>query len=305
MTRPSGRVTFGSFEFAPSSGELWLEGRRVRLQRQPSRLLELLIARPGDVVSREEIRLALWGDGTHVDFERSLNFCVAKLRSALGDDAAAPRFVETVPTRGYRFIAAVTAATDSTDTLATDSTESTEIRATDRTENTDHGFGSWSRSPAIVAGGALVLVVAAFALWQYRQAAAMPKIVVVPFHNETGSPDLDRLAKGVSDAAVARLAAPERLAHLLVIGNASNLPPFSFKPANMKALGESLGAQYLLLGQMKKDDRRMRIVAHLIRVSDQTHLWAKTFDTDTLDLEQQAAIAEQIAASVVETLPRG
>jgi TolB-like protein len=112
---------------------------------------------------------------------------------------------------------------------------------------------------------------------------ALPKIVVVPFHNETGSADLDRVAKGVSDAAVARLATPERLAHLLVIGNASDLT-FSFKPANMKALGESLGAQYLLLGQMKKDDRRLRIVAHLIRVSDQTHLWAKTYDRDTLDL---------------------
>ena len=134
----------------------------------------------------------------------------------------------------------------------------------------------------------------------YRQAnPAPPKIVVVPFHNETGSPDLDRVAKGVSDATVARLATPERLAHLLVIGNASDLT-FSFKPANMKALGESLGAQYLLLGQMKKDDRRLRIVAHLIRVSDQTHLWAKTYDSDTLDLAQQASIAEEIAKSVAE-----
>src|SRR6187455_3661815 len=105
MTSP--RVRFASFEFETATGELWLDGRRVRLQRQPSRLLELLLVRPGDVISREEIRLALWGDNTHVDFERSLNFCVGKLRSALRDNAAAPRFVETVPTRGYRFIARV------------------------------------------------------------------------------------------------------------------------------------------------------------------------------------------------------
>ena len=81
------RARFGRFEFDAATGELWLDGRRVRLQRQPSRLLELLLARPGDVVSREEIRLALWGEDTHVDFERSLNFCVAKLRSALRDNA--------------------------------------------------------------------------------------------------------------------------------------------------------------------------------------------------------------------------
>jgi DNA-binding winged helix-turn-helix (wHTH) protein/TolB-like protein len=287
------KTKFGSFEFDAATGELWRDGRRVRLQRQPSRLLELLTARPGEVVSREEIRQALWGDDTHVDFERSLNFCVAKLRSALRDNAASPRFIETLPTRGYRFIAAVT-ATDRTDRVTTDGTDDTDQRA-----------GSMSRSRWFVAAAVLVLVVAAFALWQYRHLVSPPKIVVVPFHNETGSPDLDRLAKGVSDATVARLATPERLTHLLVIGNASNLPPFSFKPANMKAMGDSLGAQYLLLGQMKKDDRRLRIVAHLIRVSDQTHLWAKTYDTDTLDLTQQASIAEEIASSVAATVPRG
>src|SRR5204863_7556596 len=103
------RVRFGPFAFDAATGELWRAGRRVRLQRQPSRLLELLAARPGEVISREEIRLALWGDDTHVDFGRSLNFCVAKLRSALRDNAVAPHFVETVPTRGYRLIVAVVA----------------------------------------------------------------------------------------------------------------------------------------------------------------------------------------------------
>src|SRR5690348_1623685 len=104
--RPS-KIRFADFTFDTASGELWRGDRRVALQRQPSRLLELLIAKPGELVGRDEIRAALWGDDTHVDFERSLNFCVARLRSALRDDAADPRFVETVPTRGYRFIAAV------------------------------------------------------------------------------------------------------------------------------------------------------------------------------------------------------
>jgi len=288
------RVRFASFEFETATGELWQDGRRVRLQRQPSRLLELLVARPGEVISREEIRLGLWGDNTHVDFERSLNFCVAKLRSALRDNAVSPRFIETVPTRGYRFIAPVAPA------------------GTDAAGVADHPEPSvplvlgrrrlaWITAVATAAG--IIGLGAAY----YRSAnPALPKIVVVPFHNETGSPDLDRVAKGVSDATVARLATPERLPQLLVIGNASDLA-FSFKPANMKAMGESLGAQYLLLAQMKKDDRRLRIVAHLIRVSDQTHLWAKTYDRETLDLSQQAAIAEEIAKSVTDTIgsPKG
>jgi len=278
---PSGpRVGFGRFTFDRATGELWRDRRRVRLQRQPGRLLEVLLARPGDVVTREEIRAALWGDGTHVDFERSLNFCVAKLRAALGDDAAAPRFVETVPTRGYRFTATARA------------TESTATEYTAR--------AGWVATA--IAG---ILLIAIFAVYSSKHPSSeTPKIVVVPFHNETGSPDFDRIAKGVSDAAVAQLATPERLPRLLVIGNAANLQ-FSFRPRDMKATGESLGAQYLLLGQLKKDDRRVRVMAHLIRVSDQTHLWAKTYDTDVLDLPQQSAIAEQIAASVVQTLPKG
>jgi TolB-like protein/DNA-binding winged helix-turn-helix (wHTH) protein len=287
------RTRFGVFEFDAGTGELWRERRRVRLQRQPSRLLELLIARPGEVVSRDEIRQALWGDDTHVDFERSLNFCVAKLRSALRDNAASPQFVETVPTRGYRFIASVEAAATPSGPAHADAASPIMPLRQPR-----QPWWLWAAALA-----AVLVFAGAEARWQ-RPAPAVPTIVIVPFHNETGSGDLDRIAKGVSDATVVRLATPERLPYLKVIGNASDLS-FSFKPANMKAMGESLGAQYLLLGQMKRDDRRLRIVAHLIRVSDQTHLWAKTYDTDTLDLPQQASIAEEIAKSVTATVPRG
>jgi TolB-like protein/DNA-binding winged helix-turn-helix (wHTH) protein len=291
------RTRFGLFEFEAGTGELWREGRRVRLQRQPSRLLELLLARPGDLVPRDEIRQALWGHDTHVDFERSLNFCVAKLRSALRDNAASPRFVETVPTRGYRFIAPVFIGPPG-DAAAASGSEAAVVPSP---SGSRRPFArAW---PFLAAAAAAVLLVAgAQALRPRPMPPAMPKIVVVPFHNETGSADLDRIAKGVSDATVVRLATPERLTRLLVIGNASDLA-FSFKPANMKAMGESLGAQYLLLGQMKRDDQRLRIVAHLIRVSDQTHLWAKTYDTDMLDLPQQASIAEEIAKSVAATVP--
>ena len=113
----------------------------------------------------------------------------------------------------------------------------------------------------------LVAAVAGLRGW-FPLAGGAPKVVVVPFHNETGVPDLDRVAKGVSDAIVVKLAAAS---NLRVIGNASGLT-FSFRPADMKAMGDALGAQYLVLGQMKRDEHQMRIVAHLIRVSDQTHV---------------------------------
>ena len=101
------RVQFGVFEFDPTSGDLRKGGLRIRVQEQPLKILGLLVARPGEVITREELRQALWPGDTFVDFERSLNTAVNKLREALGDRAQNPRFIETLPRRGYRFIAPV------------------------------------------------------------------------------------------------------------------------------------------------------------------------------------------------------
>jgi len=291
MPRPF-RGRFGPFEFDAASGELTRDGRRVPLQRQPARLLELLLAKPGEVVAREEIRLALWGEDTHVDFERSLNFCVAKLRAALRDSAGDPQFIETLPTRGYRFIARVTRDEDAGTRDDGDRVDESVVRV-DR-DSPDPGRGragvmSWT---TVTVGIAIAAVIVLRVFVDLRP--GVPKVVVVPFKNETGAPELDRLAKGVSDATVAKLAESDRVR---VIGNAAGLT-LSFRSRDMKAIGESLGAEYLVLGQMKKDDRHMRIVAHLIRVSDQTHVWAYTYDTVMLDLSEQASIAEAIAKAV-------
>ncbi|HVS65327.1 MAG TPA: winged helix-turn-helix domain-containing protein [Thermoanaerobaculia bacterium] len=98
---------FVDHRFDPRTGELWRNGRPVDLQQQPAKLLDVLTASPGELVERERLRRVLWDEGTHVDYERCINFTVRQLRRALGDDAQAPRFVETLPRRGYRFVARV------------------------------------------------------------------------------------------------------------------------------------------------------------------------------------------------------
>src|SRR6185295_5470645 len=100
-----GAIRFSVFELDQSAGELTRLGRRIAIAPQPFRVLWHLSNRAGEVVSREELRRLLWGDHTHVDFDRSLNFCIAEVRRSLGDSARQPRFVETLPQRGYRFIA--------------------------------------------------------------------------------------------------------------------------------------------------------------------------------------------------------
>jgi DNA-binding winged helix-turn-helix (wHTH) protein len=101
------RIRFGAFDFEPASGELRRDGTHVRLQSQPAQVLALLLAQPGEIVTREALREAIWGTQTFVDFDRSLNFCVSQIRAALKDSAESPVYVKTLPKRGYQFIAPV------------------------------------------------------------------------------------------------------------------------------------------------------------------------------------------------------
>ena len=103
----SGVISFGSFQLDPETGSLEKHGVRVRLPRQPARILKILAQRAGEVVTREELRDELWGSDTFVDFEHGLNAAINKLRQVLGDSAEKPRFIETLPGQGYRFVAAV------------------------------------------------------------------------------------------------------------------------------------------------------------------------------------------------------
>ncbi len=163
------------------------------------------------------------------------------------------------------------------------------------------GFGK--RVAGVVAAAVLAAVAAvAWTVHTSRAATEPPRLVVVPFDNETGSAEFDRLSKNLSDMAVARLAIPERIERLKVIGNAS--VRFSFVPRDLKAIGESLDAQYILLGQVTRDDRRIRVIAHLIRSSDQSHLWANPYDRATLDLNGQSELAESIATAVIDRISR-
>src|SRR5262252_9262515 len=101
------RRRFGRFELDLRSGTLLKDGRRVRLQPQPSRVLTMLVARSGDVISREELRHAIWDSATFVEFDQGLNYCIRQIRQALGDDATEPVYVETIKKVGYQFIAPV------------------------------------------------------------------------------------------------------------------------------------------------------------------------------------------------------
>jgi DNA-binding winged helix-turn-helix (wHTH) protein/TolB-like protein len=275
------RVQFGVFELDLETAALTRQGVPIRLQPQPARVLTILAGRSGEVVSREDLRREIWAHGTFVDFERGLNFCIAQIRAALGDQSDSPRFIETLPKRGYRFIAPVR-------------------------ELPKEAASSWAgpsskrRALLRVVAAILVLIAATAALMLasgWGQRARPIRVAVVPFDNQTGQDAFDDIAIGIADATVARLATGDRAKHLRVIGNAAILRrPRSFR--DIKAIGEAVHADYVVLAQLERDATHVRLIAHLIRVSDESHVWANIFDRSAFPLDTQAEIAEAIAREV-------
>jgi DNA-binding winged helix-turn-helix (wHTH) protein/TolB-like protein len=283
----SASVSFGLFAFDPGTGLLTREGAPVKLQPQPAKVLAVLVAHAGEVVSRDLLRHEVWPEGTFVDFERGLNFCIAQIRGALGDSAESPRFIETLPKRGYRFIAPIGRPAPAPVAPSPPPPLASPTRRV-------------SRVPIAILA-ALVLVTGALVAGAWRGALDRTvRIAVVPFDNETGLDDFDLIARGVADATVARLATAERVGRFAVIGNAAALQqPRAFR--DLKRIGLELDADYVVLAQMKKDEARVRLIAHLIRIADESHIWANTY-APAFSLTVQAEIAEAIAGAVVKTL---
>lgn len=286
MTGASERVRFGLFEFDPARCELRREGVMVRLQAQPAQVLAALLERAGEVVTREELRAAVWDSATYVDFDRGLNFCIAQIRAALGDDSSEPHFIRTLPKRGYQFIAP--AQSVSANGGAAGAGLQSSIRS--------HRYPA---TAAFVIAAVLLLAVGLSAGYWLRArqiSKRHPIVAVVRFDNETANAALDPLADGLTDTVVEQLTA-QGDGHFEVIGNARILR-LPRDQRDLSAIASSLNANYVVLGQVQSNGAQTRVLAHLIRLPDQTHLWVARTDRAIGDpLAAQSEIAQKIAAA--------
>lgn len=258
---------FGTFDFHVESGQLSKDGRVVPLERQPARVLAVLLARAGELVSRDDLRASIWGSDTHVDFDRGLAYCVSQIRGALGDRGGNPRFVQTLPRRGYTFIAPVTSSpsTTTTDVPPPHPPVAPHEPAPATFSRVD------ARQVSILAAASLGLLLFAVSLFVYGRSDGV-LVAVSVFDNETGIAEYDRPIAGLSDLVVTELAnlAPGRLA---VIGNAEVLRrPRNIR--NLKAVTDGVRADFVLLGQLQQGEQGLRFITHVIRLSDMAHLKA-------------------------------
>jgi DNA-binding winged helix-turn-helix (wHTH) protein/TolB-like protein len=292
---------FGTFCFNPASLELTRDGRAVRLEPQPARALALLLSRPGEVVTRDELRAAIWGEHTHVDYDRGLAYCLAQVRTALADSADNPRFVQTLPKRGFRFVAPVTAAHSERAAIEAAPALGPDVPAPLSPAAAAPPHGWWrARGPWL---GALAAAVVLALIWVRADTPPrQTQVAVSVFDNETGDPSLDRFVAGLSDLVVSRLTelAPSQVG---VIGNAAALrQPRAIR--NLKTLAAAVAADYIVIGQLQRQDAGLRFILHFIRLRDEVHLSARrlertAFDVTGLDADVVREAERAVRAHVV------
>ena len=285
MRMKSGCYRFGVFEFDAEKLELRRQGAAVHLQSQPARVLACLIQNSDRTVTREELRAAIWGNETFVDFERGLNFCISQIRSALGDDSARPIYIQTLPKRGYQFVAPVEFV-------------SREVEPRENQASIP-AAPSASRRGWVIAGVAVILLAAVgFAAAHFWRRGAVsgqqPIIAVVRFDNETENPATTRFSDGLTDNVVERLSALSN-GKYEVIGNARILRG-PREERDLNVIARELHAKYIVLGQIQADHDKTRILAHLIRMPEQTHVWVVRADGQTLNdpLSLETELAQHI-----------
>jgi len=238
-------VRFDCYEVDLAGGQVYKRGARVPLREQSFRVLASLVEHPGQAVTREDLRRQLWPDEVFVDFDNILNSAVARLREALGDSASQPRFIETLPKHGYRFIAPVS------ETVAT----------------------------------------------AEAAPARRPRLLVLPFVNSSGDPAQEYFIDAVTDEVITELAAltPGELA---VIARTTAM---HYKGTNkdVSRIAREVTVDYVVEGTVRRGDDRVAMAVQLIRVSDQTHVFAKRFEADLGDIfNVYRSVAQAIGAQI-------
>lgn len=319
----AGAARFGVYEVDLDACELRKQGVRVRLQDQPYQVLRILLERPGEVVRREDLRQRIWPADTFVDFDHGLNNAVKRLREALGDSADFPRYVETVPRRGYRFIATVEMirparpgpAASSGGDFTSDHLPASNAspKGLVPSQGPPHQSILQTQRGPLAAAVLLVLLAALLILEVPRlrkqtlkavgpvhdSSQRIQSIAVLPLTNLSGDPAQEYFADGMTEELITDLS---QIAALKVISRTSVMR-FKKTDKSMPEIARELGADALVEGTVMRFGGRVRITAQLINGTTDKHLWGASFERRAEDvLALQREVARSIAKQIQGTL---
>jgi TolB-like protein/DNA-binding winged helix-turn-helix (wHTH) protein/Flp pilus assembly protein TadD len=293
--RPSGIVRFGTFEADLRSGELRKQGKRIKIQEQPFHVLTVLLQRPGEVVTREELRNQNWPPDTFVDFDNSLNTAINKLRDTLGDSANSPRFIETLPRRGYRFIAPVVSEQESKPPVCGEESKTAENQPARKSRTR-----RWLVFAALMTLISLALAYVALHI-RARDVghSKINSLAVLPLKNLSGDPAQEYLADGMTEELIGRLTG---IRDLRVISRTSVMG-FKDTKLTLPQIAKILNVDALVEGSVIRDGNHIRVHAQLIRAATDEHFWSETYDRQIEDvLALQSDVAQAIAERIAVTI---
>lgn len=288
---------FADFEADVHAGQLRRDGVRVPLQEQPFQVLAALLERPGELVWREDLRQQVWPRDTFVEFDHALNTAVKKIRIALGDCANSPCYIETIPKRGYRFVAPVRL-----DPVSGGEPSALGGKRHRVNRLLPPPFRSWFGSPLRITLAATVLLSMALLGMRWRTVLQDTKehhiaMAVLPLEDWSNDSSRISLCDGIGEELITQLARIEP-SRLTVAPRASTLP-YRHTTKTVAEVAHDLHANYLLEGNLRGDSHHVRVTVELIRVSDQARIWGDNFDRETGDpLALESEIADAIAANV-------
>jgi TolB-like protein/DNA-binding winged helix-turn-helix (wHTH) protein/Flp pilus assembly protein TadD len=287
-TPPVQTVRFGVFELDVRAGELRKRGVKIPLQGLPVQVLTILLENPGHVVTRDELRTRLWPADTFVDFDHSLHNAIARLREALGENANSPRFVETLPRRGYRFIGPL-------DSPVVPQSAAPAVKRS----------GPFRRAllPAVLVLLAVVVVLVGLNVGGVRSrlfgkpvsAALIDSIAVLPLKNLSDDREQDYFADGMTEALITDLG---KVSALRVISRTSVM---RYKDTNkpLPEIAQELQVDALVEGTVARSGDRLRITANLVQASPERHIWAETYERNLSDV---IALQNDVARTITQQI---
>lgn len=271
-------LRFGVFEIDLANAELRRGGVLIRITPQQFRLLQYLAGHAGEVLTREQIQREIWGSTTFVDFDRNLNVCIAQLRAALNDDPEGSRFIQTVPRRGYRFVAPV---------LRVEPAQKVQGR-------------KWT---VLALAGLIACLVGAGGYLTLRQASESDaiRIAVLPFDGLSPAAQDDPFLDGLTEELISDFGSLQP-ARLGVIGR-SSVMRYKGARRELDRIGRELRVEYVVEGSLRRSGARVRLTSRLVRATDQVQVWTETFEQDESSLfEMQEEAAARITAGILQRL---
>src|ERR1051326_932115 len=296
-------IRFGVLEADLSSSELRKSGVRVKLHAQPFQVLSVLLQHPGELVTRQQLSKELWAEYTFVDSEQGLATAISKIREALGDSADNPRYVETLPRRGYRFIANVTEIDTAPGPKPELAASATTSQAAERTKAKRR---PWASARNIVVIAIVVVAMALTAIWlrrtQSHASTGIRSIAVLPWDSLSGDASQDYFADGMTDELITELG---QITSLRVISRTSVMR-YKHAHESLPQIARELKVDAIVEGTILRSGDRVRITAQLIEASADRHLWAENYEGDLRDtLALQNKVARTVAEKIrIELTPR-